>query len=302
MAEREDYYKSFVKEKVKEHYNVKIDLPKSSESKLPKVQIDMQFEIPLEALKKGKKTSPFPFDTEINLVHIKAVNDKLTQEDFRIYLAELTIVAEKEKERKKQKSKKPKSTGLLIISAEEILKKGYSKINIIEDTKVPWIVKIKHDHPAYIFILDRLPLTEEYQDFVPFMTEKRLEKGKEELHKLADKAKQDKHYKFLLLCLRKLQPNFYKKEFGMSLFADTKEMAQDLFPEGSKKIKMEAGKELVLKHLERKFKKVSESIIKQLDSVSSLDDFDKLLEEVYKIKSIKSFEKILENLIKKEPE
>lgn len=58
---------------------------------------------------------------------------------------------------------------------------------------------------------------------MPFVSLKVLSQFKEEVQKIAKAAEEKPEYQYLLLCLRKLQPEFYKKEVNMIL-KDNKEI------------------------------------------------------------------------------
>src|SRR5574342_883650 len=102
-TERQEYYQELVAYIVQKDYGVTIELAKDTESTLPRIRTDMLFEIPKENLAKAKG-SHLPCLAEVNLVHIKAVNDRLTQDDVIQYLGELYIVAVKEKTKGKSTS------------------------------------------------------------------------------------------------------------------------------------------------------------------------------------------------------
>ena len=109
MTERQQYYKELIGRFMEKYYEVKIDPTKHTEAPLPNARMDMFFEIPEERLSSPISPSPFPFLAEVNIVHIKAVNDKLTVNDVRQYLGELYVICESDIIKKKSDITKKKS-------------------------------------------------------------------------------------------------------------------------------------------------------------------------------------------------
>ncbi len=153
-TERQEYYQELVAYIVQKDYGVKIELTKDTESTLPRIRTDMLFEIPKENLVQAKE-SHLPCLAEVSLVHIKAVNDRLTQDDVVQYLGELYIVAVKEKA-------KGKNTSLTILSAERILPSVTEGLLYeIKATEKPFLFQIVAQIPAYIYVLEGLPKSKE---------------------------------------------------------------------------------------------------------------------------------------------
>jgi hypothetical protein len=200
---------------------VEIDISKASEVPLPNVRMDMVFDIPKQNLVKGT-ASPFPYLAEVNIVHIKAVNDRLTKTDVVQYLGELYILSTSARA-------KDKSIALVIVSAEKvpksILEGLYSRV---EPTEIAWIQRIIAEAPAYLFTLEDLPQSEQHCCFLPFQPLAVLQETKQEIRQVVQDAPGNKEKSLFVFWLRKLQPEFYDKEIGMPI--DIEEVAKELFP------------------------------------------------------------------------
>jgi hypothetical protein len=234
ITERQEYYQELVAYIVEKDYGVKIDFTKDTESSLPRVRTDMVFEISKERLVKAKE-SHLPCLAEVNLVHIKAVNDRLTQDDVIQYLGELYIVAMKSKV-------KGKSTNLTILSAEKILpsvKEGL--FYEIKGTDKPFLFQIIAQVPAYIYVLEGLPKSKEYWYFWPFEPISFLQTVKQDVKTIVQEASGNKEKSLFVFWLKRLQPDFFDKEIGMP--RDVEEIVREVFPESLQAIENKGRKE-----------------------------------------------------------
>jgi hypothetical protein len=221
FKERQEYYKELVAYIVNRDYGVELDLTKVTEVSLPHIRTDMLFKIPKKDLPKAKG-SHLPCLAEVNLLHIKAVNDRLTQEDVVQYLGELYVVGMKEKA-------KGKNTSLTILSAERILPSVTEGLFYeIKVTEKSWIYQIRAQLPAYIYVLEGLPESEEYWYFWPFQPLSILQEVKQEVKKVVAEAPGNREKSLFVFWLKKLQPEFYEKEIGMP--RDVEEVAITVFP------------------------------------------------------------------------
>lgn len=222
MTERQQYYRELIAYLVEKHYQVEIDITKASEVPLPNVRVDMVFEIPKENLEKGT-ASPFPYWGEVNIVHIKAVNDRLTKTDVIQYLGELYILATTARA-------KDKSIALTIVNAEKVPKSLFEGLySRLESTEIAWVQKIIAEAPVYLFTLEDLPQTEQYRCFLPFQPLTVLAEAGEVIRKISRKKPSTQEELLILFWLRRLQPKFYEEDIEMP--RDMLEVINELCPE-----------------------------------------------------------------------
>lgn len=243
----------------------------------------MVFEIPKENLEKATG-SPFPYFAEVNVVHIKALNDKLTREDVIQYLGELYIIGSSARY-------KNKSIVLAIISAEKAAKtiwKGlYSRIDSTEDA---YIYKIGAELPAYLFVLEDLPGSEQYKCFWPFQPMLVLKEVKEHLQELVQQKIYTPEEALILLWLKRLQPNFYKE---IEMVIDTEEIIKELCPKTLQATSNKTTKRNILNVLQVRFGSVSEEIKEKLEAISTIDTLDVLMKLSATAKSLDEFSLVL---------
>jgi hypothetical protein len=279
VAERQQYYKELIAYIIEKHYAVKIDLTTDTEVPTPNIRVDMVFEIPKRKLSKAS-ASPFPYLAEINILHIKAVNDRLTREDVIQYLGELYILATSARA-------KEKSVVLTIVSAEQV---GPSIVeglrSRIEATKIPWISKIEAELPAYIFTLERLPREKQYQCFLPFQPLSVLEVAKENIQQITQQKPATQENIMLLFWLRKLQPEFFKE---IEMPRDMVEVIEELCPEAlQKKVK-----ESIVKVLQARFGLIGEETNNKINALTSSEALDVLLKGAATVKTLEDFKQLL---------
>lgn len=291
--ERQTYYKQLVGYLVEKHYGVEIDPTKHTEAPLPNVRIDMFFEIPKKQLRKPISPSPFPFLAEVNLVHIKGVNDKLTKKDMRLYLGELYVICE-------TAIGTGRSVSLTIISAEEVQGVEEDVWFDIFPTEFPWIDGLDVGAEAYLFVLERLPKEHQhYSYFLPFQPLKVLQEEKEKVLEIAKKAESDRDCGLVLFWLAKLQPEFCKKELDMKLI-NYEEVARELCPQAWQRLEdagrnaelkgeLKALREALLKRLNRKFGSVPTDLLDQLAKIDSIERLDLLIDKALQCQSLEEF-------------
>lgn len=288
---RESYYKEMVQGLLDRYYHTKIDLAKSSEVPLPNVRTDMVFGIAKWKIEKYASSSPLPYLAEENLVELKALNDHLTVQDVMAYLGKLMVRAE-------DAEKNKRSIALTIFSAEELPKSFLEKTyHPRKSTDYHWLERIEAQYPAYLFIIERLPFEQqEYWKFLPFVPLKVLVKHKRAIHQIVKEAREDPESGQVLLCLSKLQPEFYKKEVKMIL-QDNKDVASDFFPKAVRQAKTEGelkGKaDAILQFLEARFGKVSKEIREQVKACEDLKKLNSLATLAAKAKDLEEFKKRL---------
>ena len=200
-TERQLYYEELVAYIVQKDYGITINFSKETEVPPPRVRTDMAFEIPKENLAQGK-ASHLPCLAEVSLVHIKAVNDRLTQDDVIQYLGELYLAAMKAKA-------KGKSASLTILSAEKILPSVTDGLfHEIKVTEKPYIFQIAAQIPAYIYVLEKLPKSEEYWYFLPFQPVAVLKAAKQQIKEIVRQSPGDKN--LVCILVEEAQPEFMK--------------------------------------------------------------------------------------------
>jgi hypothetical protein len=235
MTERQQYYKELIAYIVEKHYHVEIDITKASEVPLPNVRMDMVFDIPKENLVGKEASRPFSYWAEVNIVHIKAVNDRLTKADVVQYLGELYIMATSARA-------KDKSIALTIVSAEKVPSNIFEGLySRVESTEVPWIQRIVAEAKAYLFTLEDLPQSDEYRCFLPFQPLAVLAGAKEVIRKISRKRPSTQEELLLLFWLRRLQPEFYEE--GIEMPRNMVEVINELCPEALQ-IRENKGREL----------------------------------------------------------
>ncbi len=296
--ERQTYYKQLVGYLVEKHYGVEIDPSKDTEAPLPNVRIDMFFQIPKKQLRKPISPSPFPFLAEVNLVHIKGLNDKLTINDVRQYLGELYIFCE-------SSISKGKSVSLTIVAAEEIKSLQDELWFDIFPTEFSWIDGMDVGAEAYLFVLERLSLDHKYYSyFLPFQPLNVLQANKEKIIEIIKKAESDKEWALVLFWLAKLQPDFCRKELNMKLI-NYEEVARELCPQAwqrleeaeskVQRIECKAKREDLLKILTTRFGKIFSEIQEKLGIVDSIETLDFLIIKAVQCPSLEAFQGYLDN-------
>jgi hypothetical protein len=284
-TERQMYYEELVAYIVQRDYGVTIDFSKETEVPPPRIRTDMLFEIPKENLAQAKM-SHLPCLAEVSLVHIKAVNDRLTQDDVIQYLGELYLVAMKAKA-------KGKSASLIILSAERILPSVTNGlIYEIKATENPSLFQIGAQISAYIYVLEGLPKSGEYWYFLPFQPVSVLKAAKQEIREIAKQSPGDKEKAMFLFWLKKLQPDFYEKEIGMPV--DTEEIARDVFPKTLQKKKNEGMRETIIKVLHARFGLVPQEIKDKLELIDSLQALDIVINGAATVPTLEGFKRLLE--------
>lgn len=279
---------------VGKYYNTKIDLAKSSEVPLPNVRTDMVFGIPKWKLEKYAKNSPLPYLAQENLVELKGLNDRLTVQQVMAYLGRLMVRAE-------EAERNNKTITLTIFSAEELPKDFLNETyHPRKATEYYWLEKIEAQYPAYLFIIERLPFEKrEYWYFLPFVSLKILMKYKSAIQQIVKESQEQPEWGHLLLCLSKLQPEFYKKEVKMIL-QDNKEVAVDFFPKAAKEFKAEGkaeGKaETILQFLEARFGEIPLEIREKVHGCENLKKLKSLATVAAKVKDLEEFKKSLSSL------
>jgi len=283
MIERQQYYKELIAYLVEKYYETKIDLTKDTEVPLPNARIDMVFEIPKENLEKATG-SPFPYFAEVNVVHIKALNDKLTREDVIQYLGELYIIGASAKYQNK-------SIVLAIISAEKTAKSIWEGLySRIESTEKSCIYKIGAELPAYLFVLEGLPESEQYKCFLPFQPMLVIKEVKEYFQELTQKKIYTPEEALILLWLKRLQPNFYKE---IEMVIDTEEIIKELCPKTLQSTSNKVTRKNILNVLQVRFGSVSEEIKEKLEIITTMDTLDVLMKLSATAKSLDEFRLVL---------
>lgn len=284
MSERQQYYKEFIAYQVQKYYEAEIHLTKDTESPLPNVRIDMLFEIPKKKLKKAKE-SPFPYLAELNLVHIKGINDRLSEEDLLQYLGQLYILGASSKGQNK-------SIALTILSADKLLKPVIESLRFpLLVKQMPWIYEIQAELPAYIFVLESLPESEEYWTFLPFQPLPVLEAAAAKVRRIVKESPESKDKSLFVYWLKKLQPDFYEKEIGMPI--DTEEMARDVFPITLQRKKEEGIRESIIEVLQVRFNTVPEDIKERLNAILTSDVLKIHLKHAATAKTLEDFQSLL---------
>jgi len=294
--ERQTYYKQLVGYLVEKHYGVEIDPSKDTEAPLPNVRIDMFFQIPKKQLRKPISPSPFPFLAEVNLVHIKGLNDKLTINDVRQYLGELYIFCE-------SSISKGKSVSLTIVAAEEVKSLQNELWFDIFPTEFPWIDGMDVGAEAYLFVLERLPLDNKYYSyFLPFQPLNVLQENREKIVEIIKKAESDKEWALVLFWLAKLQPDFCRKELNMKLI-NYEEVARELCPQAWQRleeaerkaqgVECKAKLEVLFKILQRNFQKIPQNMQEQLSKIDSIDRLDSLIDKALQSSNLEYFQSCL---------
>ncbi len=285
ITERQEYYQELVVYVVQRDYGVTIDLTKETEVPPPRIRTDMLFEIPRENLAQAKQ-SHLPCLAEVSLVHIKAVNDRLTQDDVIQYLGELYLVAMKAKA-------KGKSTSLTILSAERILPSVTEGLLYeIKATEKPFLFQIVAQIPAYIYVLEELPKSEEYWYFLPFQPVSSLKAAKQEIKEIAKQSSFDKEKAMFLFWLKKLQPDFYEKEIGMP--RDVEEVAVSVFPMALQAREMKGMRKSILMFLQTRFGVVPQEVKEKLELITSPEALDILVKGAAKEQTLEEFKRLLE--------
>jgi hypothetical protein len=291
--ERQIYYKQLVGYLVEKHYGVEIDPSKHTEAPLPNVRIDMFFEIPKKQLRKPISPSPFPFLAEVNLVHIKGVNDKLTKNDVRQYLGELYVICE-------STLGKGKSVSLTIVAAEEVKSVQDELWFDIFPTEFPWIDGLDVGAEAYLFVLERLSKEHKhYSYFLPFQPLKVLHDNKDKIVEIAKRAESEPDYALVLFWLTKLQPEFCKKELNMKLI-NYEEVARELCPQAWQRLEeaeckalsaeCKAKRDALLNILTTRFGKISSEIQGKIGMVDSIETLDSLISKAVQCPSLETFQ------------
>lgn len=294
IMERQTYYKQLVGYLVEKHYGVEIDPTKHTEAPLPNVRIDMLFEIPKKQLRKPISPSPFPFLAEVNLVHIKSVNDKLTKNDVKQYLGELYIIEE-------SAIGQGKMVALTIVTAEEVKSVQDELWFDIFPTEFPWIDGLDVGAEAYLFVLERLSKEyKHYSYFLPFQPLRVLQENKDKVLEIVKKAESDPDYALALFWLAKLQPEFCKKELDMKLI-NYEEVARELCPKAWQRLEdagrnaelkgeLKALREALLKRLNRKFGSVPKDLQDQLAKMDSIERLDMLIDKALQCSKLEDFQ------------
>lgn len=179
------------------------------------------------------------------------------------------------------------------LGEEELTRLNYTKIILAEaDWKA--ILKTKFEGLLPLIPLMKIEKAE---------LKEALEKTVKTIEKIKDgELRKDLAGIFYMISEDKYSKKLITGLIGDKLMEELKEsrVYQELIAEGKGLGRRQAGKELTLKHLKRRFKKVvPKRITTKLDLITSFDDFDELLEEVYKAKDLESFEKELDKLVKK---
>jgi hypothetical protein len=286
MNERQQYYRELIEYIIKKHYDVDIDITKTSEVPLPNVRMDMVVEIPKANLEKGT-CSAFPYWAEMNIVHIKAVNDKLTKMDVVQYLGELYILATSSKA-------KDKSIVLVIVSAEKVQESIFKDLRSkVKETAYPWIQEIVGEAPAYLFILENLPPSQEHRYFLPFQPLSAIAQAKNFMQEIVKHPEVTKEELLFLFWLRRLQPKFYQEVIQMP--RDIVAVIDELFPQirtegraegeeaGIKKGALQGKIEAIL---DIKFSEEGLALMPQVREISDIAKLTKLQGEVKKAKSL----------------
>jgi hypothetical protein len=240
--DRQAYYREMLGFLLEKYFEMELDPAKNFEVLMPEDRIDIFFSLEKSVLKRANKRSPFPYFMELNLVHVKAYHDPLQKRHVLQYLHQLYGQASAEKN-------KNKSIMLLILVANEPAKGIFEgSEHQKEKTEHEFIDKIKAEYPAYLLVLERLPVEEKNWYFVPFFPLEKLEREKEEVLELAKslvkKMGSIPEYKYFLVWLRILQREYYQKylkmEVEMALGEPTKQILVDLFPTLTKRIEEDA--------------------------------------------------------------
>lgn len=288
MTERQLYYRELIAHIIEKYYTVTVDLTKNAEVTLPNVRTDIIFEVPKSRLAKIKE-SPFPYLEEVNLFHIKAVNDRLTKNDVIQYLGELYIVGTSGRT-------KGKSVALTIISAEKILPNVVEGLRSkIEATDISWIQKIEAEVPAYIFTLAGLPQTEEYRFFLPFQPLPKLKEAQEDIQKIAQRRPHSTEETLFLFYLKKLQPDFYREEIEMKI--DMEEIVKELCPK-TLQAKENRGiasgmRKTILTVLQARFGTVSEEVKNKLETIATPEALEILAKGAATEQTLEDFKQLL---------
>ena len=281
MAERQTYYVDMIAYLIEKYHKTKLSASEHAEAPLPNVRVDMLFKVPKQNLFKEK--TPFPYLEEVNLFHIKAVNDRLTKEDVIQYLGELYVLST-------STVTKGKTTSLTVISAEKIVKSIFEAVQVSE-TSNAGIYKVESLVPAYIYVLDELPDVEDYQFFIPFKSSQVIQNSKEFIRKLSYKKEDSEEAALFLFWLRKLQPNFYR-EIEMPI--DMEEVVKELCPNTIRKSELKVGREMIVSFLKSRFGEVPQDVVVKLEKVESLETLKVLSRDAARCSSFDDFKRLLD--------
>jgi hypothetical protein len=244
MPDSRRYYKDLVCYVLKRYFGV------DAEATLPLGygNLDLVCELPKELL---RRPSPFPYLGEINLFYLKPSPGSLDKEDIMQGLGALYIAATSSRAQ-------GKSITLTMLTAARLDVQRMSKWHVPVDSKEqpsvahfsgeprgrePWIYRLTAEAPAYVFVLDEIPMNkEEYWYFLPFQSrpvveayQRRYPRWHEHIKEFTHAINMTPENGVMLFWLKQLHPELYDKEIGVSL--DRQEIAESLCPKVLQKVK-----------------------------------------------------------------
>lgn len=288
MVERQKVYERMIEYVFSEYLDLDIDRSTTAEAMLPDVRIDKLILIPKDRLER-LRNSPFPFLQEVNLIHIKGINDHLTNDDIELYLGQLCIVAVKSRD-------KGKTCCLMILTSHKIRKNlGNKPWMRFKRTKIPWIYKFTQcPEKAYIFELRKELLEkQEYNFLLPFFPISVIKEKKQIFTDIAKSGIENKRDLLLLNWLREIHPEFYKEEIE-SMAINMEEVVRGLCPEALEKAKMEDTREKIVEALEVRFGAVKEGIREKIEKEKRKEILNGLFKKALQAASIAEFEEQFE--------
>lgn len=286
-VKRQKIYESMIEYFLKKYGNYEVDRSTTAEVVLPDVRIDRVIPIPKNILPR-LRNSPFPFLQEVNLIHIKGINDHLTTDDIQMYLSQLNIMA-------LSSIGKGKVSCLLILSSEKVCEDIGNKRGLeFEVTETPWIYEFTGcPEKAYIFELKKEFLErEEYKIFLPFFPLPVIKEKKQIFSDIAEGRAENAVDFMILDWLREIHPKFYKEEIDkMKKMVD---VIRGICPEALEEVEVRTKKADTIKALKIRFGELSTSLEERLNKVQKLDIMEELFDKALNVFSLAEFEKSLE--------